>query len=125
MTTDFMREILKAYDNGEQIQQRDMRFPESEWEDIDCPDWNFSIYDYRVRPTLMTYRQLAEWYAKGFGELKKGDSIYPYVDRYYSAEDHIVSGEWEIRYWQTKEWLKPTVEIYRRDCLKEEDNDNS
>ena len=115
-------EILKAADRGEQIQQRDRRFPEAEWEDTDCPDWNFSIYDYRVRPTLMTYRQLSEWMAKGFGEVRManghGYSRVIYLDYWEEKEKDVVSTSYEIRYWQTEEWLKPSVEIYKKDCLK-------
>ena len=125
----WMIEIINAYDRGEQIQQRPLHNETSEWVDVSEPDWNFAEFDYRVRPTLMTYRQLSEWMAKGFGEVRQGNgrsySRVTYLDYWGEAtENNVVSASYEIRYWQTAEWLKPTVAIYQKDCMGHKGGEN-
>lgn len=67
---------------------------------------------------LMTNRQLAEWLAKGNGELSceggqmaSSDSVY-----YKGEEDNSVSSTTLIRRWRDTEWVRPTKAIYEEDC---------
>jgi len=67
---------------------------------------------------LMTNRQLAEWLAKGNGELSceggqmaSSDSVY-----YKGEEDNSVSSTTLIRRWKDTEWVRPTKAIYEEDC---------
>ena len=46
-TTKEKIEIMLAFDRGEQIQFLN---EDNNWEDTDCPTWNWGIYDYRVKP---------------------------------------------------------------------------
>ena len=46
-TTKEMIEVMQAYDRGEQIQILDIS---GIWEDRECPFWNWSSCDYRVKP---------------------------------------------------------------------------
>lgn len=84
--------------------------------------WEF-IYPYEEPPKpRMTYRQLAEWLAKGNGEY--ADSYVfkiAYFTYSYAVEDKdiAVADIIKIRPWDSEEWVEPTVDIYERDCKKE------
>ena len=54
------------------------------------------------KDTLMTNLQLAEWLAKGNGQ--------------YKFRNGYAVGDILIRPWGTDEWIKPSLEIYERDC---------
>ena len=71
------------------------------------------------KDTLMTYLQLVEWLAKGNGlwKFKKSRSSYMNMDISTINESKAVNGIL-IRPWGTDEWIKPTLEIYERDCKK-------
>lgn len=84
------------------------------------------LYPYEEPPKQrMTYRQLAEWLAKGNGEYTDSDSIEKYCIPMstisYSEErrDEPVYQGLSIRTWDSEEWVEPTVDIYERDCKKE------
>lgn len=68
---------------------------------------------------LMTNRQLAEWLAKGNGEmtLENNDSyIYTEKVHFKEDEDKPVRDDILIRRWKDTEWMKPTKDIYEEDC---------
>lgn len=70
------------------------------------------------KDTTMTHHELAEWLAKGNGQYRHRDTNAEFsqwiVIEY--EEDLAVDDNLLIRPWGTDEWIKPTVEIYRRDC---------
>ena len=69
------------------------------------------------KDTPMTNLQLAEWLAKGNGQCKfRGESAEGLVWVVYEDEEDLAVDSALIRPWGTDEWIKPTVEIYRRDC---------
>lgn len=77
----------------------------------------------------MTYRQFAEWLAKGNGQCRiNGDerctTSCTYVT-YNSAQDSNECNEYyEIRRWGSDEWVKPTIDIYNEDCRKSQISKN-
>lgn len=69
---------------------------------------------------LMTNRQLAEWLAKGKGEmtLENNDSyIYTEKVHFKGDADKPVRDDVIIRHWGDSEWSKPTKAIYEEDCI--------
>ena len=72
------------------------------------------------KPTLMTNRQLAEWLAKGNGEMsmRKGMGLCVFPHWVYEKEraNDSVPDDFLIRPWDSDEWVVPTVDIYERDC---------
>lgn len=67
----------------------------------------------------MTYPQLAEWLAKGHGYAKHHDSRAMFSDfTFCEGDENEAVKELVIRTWGTDEWVKPTLEIYERDCRK-------
>lgn len=69
---------------------------------------------------LMTNRQLAEWLAKGNGEmtLENNDSyIYTEKVHFKGDADKPVRDDVIIRRWRDTEWSKPTKAIYEEDCI--------
>ena len=68
-------------------------------------------------PALMTHRQLAEWLAKGNGQMRYTDALtYPYHFYNPIEENKSVAEYTRIRRWDSDEWVVPTVDIYERDC---------
>lgn len=68
---------------------------------------------------LMTNRQLTEWLAKGFGECTLANdyaSIDFAWDYFKGEEDGLLPSDVIIRSWDSNEWVKPTLDIYERDC---------
>lgn len=69
------------------------------------------------KPVLMTYRQLAEWLAKGNGQYKYDTALLFSCLSYECVNEHdAVRKNIRIRRWDSDEWVVPTVEIYERDC---------
>lgn len=69
---------------------------------------------------LMTNRQLAEWLAKGNGEmtLENNDSyIYTEKVHFKGDADKPVRDDVIIRRWRDTEWSKPIKAIYEEDCI--------
>lgn len=80
--------------------------------------WQF-IYPYEEQTKLMTNRQLAEWLSKGCGEFSKESYSQAYLNFSYlkrSEENEEVDEDTIIRRWGSDEWVKPTTDIYERDC---------
>ena len=65
----------------------------------------------------MTNQQLAEWLAKGNGQYRfRDESAEGSFWTVYEDEEDLAVDDIFIRPWGTDEWVKPTVEIYERDC---------
>ena len=76
------------------------------------------IREIEEEPKLMTNRQLAEWLARGFGErkLREDDPVGNALIYYEDDENLPVGEDMVIRHWGSDEWVKPTFDIYERDC---------
>lgn len=46
-TTDEILAVVQAFKDGREIQFQEGSY---EWEDCECPNWNFRDYSYRVKP---------------------------------------------------------------------------
>ena len=115
-------EIKRAYNEGKQIQVKSPY--NNNWVDIIKPDWDESR-EYRIKPEepkskRMTYRQLAEWMAKGNGQYRTERSIgansNTYLSVYTPNENKEVDYVWEIRRWGSDEWIEPLESVYLEDC---------
>lgn len=107
----------RAYNEGKQIQ-----FLNTEGEWLDCrntPDWNDET-EYRIAPmsSRMTYRQLAEWLAKGNGQCKTSDVAVTHLgyDNIDEKDNRELPDEYKIRPWGSDEWIEPTFDVYSEDC---------
>ena len=70
-------------------------------------------------PKRMTNRQLAEWLARGNGELTYKGSEFAYSGNFFNYYKERQGEEVEkalIRLWNSNEWVIPTEDIYIRDC---------
>lgn len=118
-------EVMKAYLEGKTIQFKNRKKEDDDsWENAN-PTWDWDLFDYRIKPEesdepkkLMSYRQLAELMAKGYGQ-----NAYLYTDGTLSIvddsfeyqrdrEDDSVHEDRKIRAWGSKEWIEPTVDVY-------------
>lgn len=80
------------------------------------------LYPYEEPPKKrMTYRQLAEWLAKGNGQYTTGGTIYHDLgyNNCDNADGNTLKECYKIRTWDSEKWIEPTVDIYERDCKKE------
>ena len=113
--------MKKAYIEGKEIQCR-LKDSEKDWMYCIHPIWNWSRYDYRVKPDekykpnrLMTNRQLVELMAKGYGEWSfNTEELDFHTEIGYGIlnDDKEVEEDILIRPWGSKELRKPTVDIY-------------
>ena len=102
------------YLEGKKIQWRNKDF---DWNDcIGEPCWNEDT-EYRIKPepepepetkTYLTNRQVAEWLAKGNGQVYTGDNIY--TDLIYDVNEEHNYCDFEIRKWSDDGWHEPTKE---------------
>ena len=80
---------------------------------------------YRIKPaesTMMTYRELAEWLAKGNGQcLDENGKITTFLDYNEKFDDSRDCGKHLIRRWDSNKWINPTRDIYMKDCGYEDD----
>lgn len=110
-------EVMKAYLEGKAIQCRNKGKEDDYWKNVEHPDWNWIYVDYRVKPEepkkIMTYRQLAELLAKGYGELRYRHNLLVKTHfRYDINNEDKPKNDVVIRPWGSDEWLEPTVDIY-------------
>ena len=70
-----------------------------------------------TEPELVTYRELAHWLAKGNGEVKNANTIFPNWNYLDDQENCIVKDSLYVRKWDETKWHKPT-----REYLGLEDN---
>ena len=122
--------IMKAYLEGKAIQCLYKGEEDEYWKDVKHPEWNWGLFDYRIKPEEsdepkkpMTYRQLAELMAKGYGEnlfvYRDGSpSVIETTFDYLSGENNPVSDRRMIRAWGSDEWIEPTVDIYEEYIAK-------
>lgn len=84
-TTKEMIEIMQAYERGEQIEYKIKSFMcDDKWLPMDNekPEWNFTDFDYRVKPkpTYRPYKNVAEFFAAqkehGMNIRRKGHNYY-------------------------------------------------
>lgn len=110
-------EVMEAYLEGKDIQ---VSYGGGIWDDTEYPEWNWDIIKYRVKPDevdepkkLMTYRQLAELMAKGYGEFRLRHSLLVKTHfKYDINNEDKPKNDVLIRPWGSDEWLDPTVDIY-------------
>lgn len=119
-------EFKVAHAEGKKLQFLSKeKTPDGSWSDIWCdciakPTWNPGT-KYRLKPvkyTMMTYRHLAEWLAKGNGQCLDGNkgNITTFLDYDNCFEDSNECEKHMIRRWGSTEWIKPTYDIYVEDC---------
>lgn len=101
-----------AAEQGETVQ---ILFKDT-WQDV-LPDHNWSEHEnetYRIKPKekLATNRQLAEWLARGMGEIcfYKDALLCDMKLSYYNYEnDDELATEVLVRTWQDVDWSEPTL----------------
>lgn len=123
-------DLKKAYEEGKQVQFFSPQ--EQRWIDDAAPSWDNPLFEYRIKPEEpetrhMTYRELAEWLAKGNGQYKFCDCAVPmhsYVFTYDADKDSTIAPEYyKIRRWGSDEWIEPTADVYEADCKKDGENE--
>lgn len=110
-------EVMEAYLEGKDIQ---VSYGGGIWEDTEHPEWTWDVIKYRVKPDevdepkkLMTYRQLSELMAKGYGELRYRHNLLVKTHFKYDVNnENKTKDDVLIRPWGSDEWLEPTVDIY-------------
>ena len=113
MSSEDIIEVMRAYKQGKQIEKRFLG--EDDWVLDPNPIWAFDRIQYRVKGQRMTNRELAEWLAKGKGQVTNTDSEsaiastnYNYSPSYDNAE--CLKGL-SVRPWGCDEWVTPTKEM--------------
>lgn len=123
--------IKKAYMEGTQVQYRSKGTErwhdtsESDITDIECKglSWFDDDCEYRIKPkesNRMTYRQLAEWLAKGNGQQSSTTCsvVYTFQEVIEKEENKEVPADYKIRRWDSDEWIEPALDVYLEDCRK-------
>lgn len=119
-------EVKKAYVEGKKIQ---FRYESNGWIDYVFQDacWDDEGREWRVKPEeekpeeekpkRMTYRQLAEWLAKGNGQQSstKCSIRFTFQEVVKADENKEVPEDYVIRRWGSDEWIEPTVDVYKAD----------
>ena len=94
-------------------------------DDINCcfliNDFKFALlypYEGEQQKKRMTNRQLAEWLARGNGQLSVTHWTNAHISYDYDKEhaNEEVPSSHRIRPWDSDTWIKPTVDIYMKDC---------
>ena len=111
--------VKLAFAKGAKIQyrHRELSLTDS-WRDIDNPTWSDTM-EYRIKKQVfMTYRQLAEWLARGHGEAVSEEYVGNVSNIIYPEDkkDEEVASNYRIRYWSSNEWIEPRIEVYQGDC---------
>ena len=118
--------VKKAFAEGKQIQY--FRIDDSMWQDcVGIPVWHEQT-KYRIKTMRMTYRELAEWLAKGNGEFRPNQTsgmAYTTSNYRYDCTPDIIPIDYKIRRWGSDEWIEPTVDVYEEDCTPAEAVDES
>lgn len=114
---------MRAFFEGKSIQFKNRKKEDGDgWENTKRPTWSWDLFDYRIKPDEpkkpMTFRQLAELLAKGYGQTTYfySDGTARLVGSSFEYEkdneEDSVSVMRKIRPWGSDEWLDPTVDIY-------------
>lgn len=123
--------IKKAHMEGTQVQYR---FNDTErWHDISESDiadikrtglsWFDYDCEYRIKPKeliRMTYRQLAEWLAKGNGQARSREKASLFINIVCTTYENNkeVPSSFRLLRWDSDEWIEPTLDVYLEDCRK-------
>lgn len=123
--------IKKAYMEGTQVQYR---FKDAErWHDTSESDiadikrtglsWFDDNCEYRIKPkesNRMTYRQLAEWLAKGNGQLRPYEKACLFINMVCATDKNNkeVPSSFRLLRWDSDEWIEPALDVYLEDCRK-------
>lgn len=119
-TTNEMIKILNAYKRGKKIECRFRdRTMRDSWSYIEKPDWNWALYEYRVKqePRRMTNKELKEWLKKNCGQYSipsPNSFIGVHVKTQFGygieKDDELVKEGIQIRAWYESEWHEPLIE---------------
>lgn len=104
-----------AYDKGKEIQV--WSDEADEWLNDATPDWTQKKYRIKPEITRMTNRQLAEWLARGNGQVSYNGSYVSCGCNYITeADDKEIAESYRIRRWGSGIWIEPTEDVYKEDC---------
>lgn len=80
--------------------------------------WRQFIREVEEEPKRMTNKQLAEWLARGNGQVDRWEYTHIHADYGFlkGEDDDEVPDDVKVRPWGSEEWIVPTLEIYERDC---------
>lgn len=119
-TTNEMIKILNAYKRGKKIECRFRdRTMRDSWSYIEKPDWNWALYEYRVKqePRRMTNKELKEWLKRNCGQYSipsPNSFIGVHVKTQFGygieKDDELVKEGIQIRAWYESEWHEPLIE---------------
>lgn len=122
-------EVKKAYAEGKQVQYKAL--DTGRWCDWDnsqgcCPfhdDIEYRIKQEDPKTRRMTYRELAEWLAKGNGQATSGDVAVTQFryDNIVEKDNSELPITYKIRRWGTDEWIEPTIDVFASDVLDEKE----
>ena len=120
---DKFAELKKAFAEGKKIQVA-LVGTDNKWIDCNEPLWDdeckFRIKPEEPKQKRMTYRQLAEWLAKGNGQYCEDITISlssKSIGLYYTCADDVeVPVNARICRWNSYAWIEPTVEVYEEGC---------
>lgn len=114
------------YKSGRKIQYREMSG--SDWREVDDNHaWN-EDYEYKLvlgeinKYEMLTHKQLAEWLARGNGQMYKGKAGFNYSQFIYQAiyDDCPVPVGHYVRKWGDTKWHNPTMDYCYPNENKEE-----
>lgn len=116
-----MIKVMQAFQEGKEIETRIRAVPHytdpQPWFSANTPAWDWAHQEYRVKQTArMTYRELAEWLAKGKGQWKFKDGSSTHITYPQELDDGEVPSTYTIRHWNSDGWVTPTKDIFEEDC---------
>lgn len=97
------------YLDGKKIQRKDVS---GDWVVDLEPKW-YDNYEYRIKPetkTHLTNRQVAEWLAKGNGQINLDEVIDTRYSYYLDKGNDLIDKNFKIRKWSDSEWHEATKE---------------
>lgn len=99
------------YLEGKEIQSRVKNSACKDWNDCPSPMWDDGI-EYRIKPekTRLTKREVAEWLAKGNGQVNLDGVIDTRYSYYLDKENDLLNENFKIRKWSDSEWHEATRE---------------
>lgn len=98
------------YLEGKEIQSRVKNSACKDWNNCPRPMWDDGI-EYRIKPeTYLTLRQVAEWLAKGNGQVNLDGVIDTRYSYYPDKGNDLINENFKIRKWNDTEWHEATKE---------------
>lgn len=126
-TTTEKIQIMTAYEEGKKIKA--FCYPSGTFRNYKKgeplePSWAWDDTDYEIEEDhpmeLMTNEELAEWLAKGKGfyteDVNRNICQTSFIFKMEKAKEYA-SKSILIRYWNSDEWIKPSSDIYEKDCV--------